>query len=59
MVLAAAERHATARGCVKLTLEVLESNTSARKLYEAEGFRDYELGGVPQRTLFLNKRVGR
>lgn len=56
-LLAAAERHAAARGCVKLSLEVLESNAGARKLYAAEGFRDYDLGGVPQRMLFLTKRL--
>jgi ribosomal protein S18 acetylase RimI-like enzyme len=54
-LLAAAEQRAAAAGCVKLTLEVLESNTGARKLYEAEGFRAYDLGGVQQRTFFLTK----
>lgn len=54
-LLAAAEERAAARGCIKLTLEVLESNGAARKLYEAVGFRDYELGGRPQRTFFLSK----
>ncbi len=54
-LLAAAEEHARARGCVKLTLEVLEDNVGAQRLYRAQGFRDYELGGVPRRTFFLTK----
>lgn len=54
-LLVAAEERARERGCVKLTLEVLESNAPARSLYHAEGFRDFELGGTPQRTLFLTK----
>jgi ribosomal protein S18 acetylase RimI-like enzyme len=54
-LLAAAEERARARGCAKLTLEVLETNTFARRLYQERGFRDFELGGVPQRTLFLVK----
>lgn len=54
-LLAAAEESARARGCVKLSLEVLEANTGAQKLYESFGFRDYELGGVPRRTFFLTK----
>lgn len=54
-LLAEAEARAQARGCVKLTLEVLESNARARGLYYSHGFRDFELGGVVRRTLFLSK----
>lgn len=54
-LLSAAEAVARARGCVKLSLEVLEDNTGAQKLYESFGFRDYELGGVQRRTFFLTK----
>lgn len=54
-LLAAAEERALARGCCKVTLEVLETNTGARRLYQQRGFRDFELAGVAQRTLFLVK----
>lgn len=54
-LLAAAESFARARGCIKLSLEVLEDNAGAQKLYESFGFRDYELGGVQRRTFFLTK----
>lgn len=56
-LLAAAEERARARGCVKLTLEVLETNRGARRLYEAFGFRDFELAGAPLRTFFLSKML--
>jgi ribosomal protein S18 acetylase RimI-like enzyme len=35
----AARQHARAAGCRALRLEVRESNTAARRLYEREGFR--------------------
>lgn len=54
-LLSAAESFARARGCVKLSLEVLEENTGAQKLYESFGFRDYQIGGVERRTFFLTK----
>jgi GNAT superfamily N-acetyltransferase len=56
-LLAGAEARARARGCSKLTLEVLESNGGARKLYESFGFRDFELAGTPLRTHFLSKTL--
>lgn len=34
------------RGCVKLTLEVLENNNRAKKAYQNFGFKPYELGDV-------------
>jgi GNAT superfamily N-acetyltransferase len=37
-LLAAAEEHARAHGCAKLTLEVFEQNHPARALYERFGF---------------------
>jgi GNAT superfamily N-acetyltransferase len=57
-LLSAAEERARARGCVKLTLEVLETNHGARRLYESFGFRDFELAGAPLRTHFLSKTLG-
>jgi ribosomal protein S18 acetylase RimI-like enzyme len=58
-LLAAAEERAVARGCCKVTLEVLETNAGARRLYQQRGFRDFELAGVAQRTLFLVKPLPR
>ncbi|HLU65311.1 MAG TPA: GNAT family N-acetyltransferase [Kofleriaceae bacterium] len=37
-LLAAVEARARALGCCKVTLEVLENNTRARRLYESAGF---------------------
>ena len=54
-LLAAVDERARARGCVKVTLEVREDNAQARGLYQAHGFRDFELAGVGFRTLFLAK----
>ena len=51
------EEQARARGCVKVTLEVLESNARARGLYDASGFRDFELSGVTWGTSFLSKSL--
>ena len=39
-LLSAAEEHARRRGCCRLTLEVLESNSAARALYRRFGFDD-------------------
>lgn len=54
-LLHAAEQRARARGCAKLTLEVREDNAGARALYQAQGFRDFELAGAQHRTFFLTK----
>ncbi len=54
-LLTRAEELARSKGCVKLSLEVLEDNAGARDLYESFGFRDYELGGARRRTFFLTK----
>ena len=43
-LLAAAEADALAYGCCKLTLEVLEDNHPARRLYERFGFNDVRYG---------------
>jgi GNAT superfamily N-acetyltransferase len=43
-LLAAAEARARARGCCKLTLEVLDRNEPARALYAHVGFADAGLG---------------
>ena len=42
-LLEAAQQEALARGCVKLTLEVLTGNEAARKVYARNGFAPYVL----------------
>lgn len=53
-LLAAAEEHAQALHCCKLTLEVQEDNQPARRLYERFGFRDVRYGNSGP-TRFLGK----
>ncbi len=57
-LMAAVEAEAVRRGCCKLTLEVLENNSHARKLYEAVGFASYQLDPATGRALFLEKKLG-
>ncbi len=53
-LLAAAEAHARDADCCKLTLEVQDDNTPARKLYERFGFLDVRYGDSGP-TRFLGK----
>lgn len=55
-LLAAAEAHARATGCCKLTLEVQEDNAPARALYARFGFRDVTYGASGP-TRFLGKAL--
>ncbi|THF62006.1 GNAT family N-acetyltransferase [Pseudothauera rhizosphaerae] len=54
-LLAAAEDAARARGCCKLTLEVLSNNHKALAAYERAGFAPYVLDPVAGQALFLQK----
>jgi ribosomal protein S18 acetylase RimI-like enzyme len=54
-LLAGVEQRARARGCCKLTLEVLDTNETARRLYARFGFQDFPLQGDPVPTRFLAK----
>ena len=56
-LLAAAEEMARTAGCCKLTLEVLEDNLPARRLYERFGFADVRYGNSGP-TRFLGKSLG-
>jgi ribosomal protein S18 acetylase RimI-like enzyme len=56
-LLSAVDERARARSCAKVTLEVREDNARARHLYQACGFRDFELAGASYRTLFLSKAL--
>jgi len=51
------EELAAERGCTKLTLEVLEGNTIARKLYENSGFERYGLDPKMGKALFYEKKL--
>lgn len=48
---------ARARGCCKVTLEVLENNHRARAIYERAGFAGYELDPAAGKALFLQRRL--
>ncbi|MDI1245499.1 MAG: GNAT family N-acetyltransferase [Rhodoferax sp.] len=54
-MLALVEQLARARGACKLTLEVLEGNTSAQKLYRRLGFDNYQLDPAMGQAQFMQK----
>ena len=54
-LLAAAEQHARARGCCKLTLEVLTGNARALSSYVRFGFAPYELDPAAGQASFMQK----
>lgn len=56
-LLAAVEAEGRARGCCKITLEVLSNNTPAKNLYAGFGFHAYELSGEAGQALFWQKVI--
>ncbi len=56
-LLAAIERKARERGCSKVTLEVQENNTRARRVYEAAGFAHAVYGETTGGSLFYTKAL--
>jgi len=56
-LLEAVENRARSLGCCKLTLEVLEANEGARRLYDRFGFGDYSPGPGKSVTYFVQKRL--
>jgi ribosomal protein S18 acetylase RimI-like enzyme len=54
-MLVLAETLARARGVCKLTLEVLQGNANAIRLYERCGFANYQLGDAMGNAQFLQK----
>ncbi len=54
-MLALCERIARERGACKMTLEVLQGNRSAIKLYERIGFANYQLDPAMGQAQFLQK----
>ncbi|HYG74965.1 MAG TPA: GNAT family N-acetyltransferase [Planctomycetota bacterium] len=55
-LLKAVEDYARRRGCVKVTLEVLENNP-ARTLYEAAGFKQMDYNTAAGSALFYTKKL--
>ena len=51
------EEIARARGCCKLTLEVLEGNIAAQMVYSRVGFQAYQLDPGMGRALFWEKKL--
>ncbi len=58
LMLAEVEAIARERGACKLTLEVLQGNTPAIKLYERIGFAGYQLAPALGNAQFLQKWLG-
>jgi len=56
-LLAAVAAEARSRGACKVTLEVLEGNAAARRVYERAGFAPYALGETFGSALFLEKKL--
>ncbi|WP_085444644.1 GNAT family N-acetyltransferase [Magnetofaba australis] len=56
-MLAEIEAIARARGCCKVTLEVLENNHAAQSAYRKYGFAGYELRPEAGRALFWEKSL--
>ena len=54
-LLAAAQAHARARGCCKLTLEVLTGNGPALRSYQRFGFEPYQLDPSAGQASFMHK----
>ena len=56
-LLNAIDELARAKGCCKITLEVLQGNLPAKQLYEAMGFAVYELDPEMGGALFMQKKL--
>ena len=52
------EEIARAKGCCKLTLEVLSNNEAAKSAYRRFGFSDYQLDPEAGTALFWQKKLG-
>ncbi|WP_159567511.1 GNAT family N-acetyltransferase [Budvicia diplopodorum] len=51
------EQHAKAKGCCKLTLEVLQGNDVAKGSYQKFGFAGYELDPEMGKAMFWQKKI--
>lgn len=57
MMMDRVEEIARERGCCKVTLEVLDGNHNAQKLYLKLGYGGYKLGELSGEALFWQKRL--
>lgn len=57
LLLQALEKIARAKGCCKITLEVLEGNAIAQRAYQKAGFAGYELDPQMGRAMFWQKKL--
>ena len=57
LMFAEVERIARAKGCCKLTLEVLEGNDVAKAAYKKQGFSGYELDPKMGQAVFWQKSL--
>jgi ribosomal protein S18 acetylase RimI-like enzyme len=57
LLLKKAEELAIAKGCCKITLEVLTGNTIAQAAYKSAGFGGYELDPAMGQALFWEKKL--
>ena len=57
LILEEIEKIAIERGCCKLTLEVLEGNLRAQKIYKSFGFASYVLDEEMGKALFWDKKL--
>ncbi|TAA45941.1 GNAT family N-acetyltransferase [Corallincola spongiicola] len=56
-LMAAVENHAREHGCCKVTLEVLEGNKVAQRLYQRCGFAGYALDPEAGQAMFWDKKL--
>ena len=56
-MMAALDEEAKKRGACKITLEVLQGNTGAQKLYRRAGYQGYELSAEMGHALFWEKAL--
>ena len=57
LLLEAVEKKARALGCCKLTLEVMDNNHQALRMYQAAGFSRYALQEEAGTAIFMSKPV--
>ena len=57
MMLAKVEEIAKAKGCCKITLEVLSNNEVAKASYAKYGFKGYELDPKAGHAIFWQKEL--
>jgi len=56
-LLQAVENEAKENGCCKVTLEVLQQNNRAKRVYQSFGFSGYNVGESENNALFWEKKI--